>query len=109
MSMTPQDFNDKDEQAAWELIGRQKSIEPSFGFAQRTVRRLHEAPARRFWELPVVRWATALSLLMIVAGGLTYRHVARQRSADLALVPQETLEDYDVIAALDQLDGGGKL
>ena len=107
MNMMPQDFEDKDTQAAWELLGRHESIEPSFGFTQRTVRRLHEQPARlRFWEWPVWRWAAAAGVAgLIVAGGLVYRQASRQHKTETALiVPQDWTDDYDVIAALDQLE-----
>ena len=113
MSMTHKDFNDRDEQAAWDLIGRHESIEPSVGFAQRTLRRLDEIPARRiWWQLPVVRWATSLGLAGIVAVvGAIHRQktVEAKRIEVYAAAHQDSLDDYDVIASLDQLDGGNKL
>ena len=110
--MNRDEFEDQDAQAAWELLGRQRGIEPSFGFAHRTIRRLHEAPARRFWQLPVFRWATALSCVALLGGGglvLRQRAVARHNSEVYAAAHQDTLEDFDVIAALDQLEGNSKL
>jgi len=113
MNMTHKDFNDRDEQAAWELIGRHESIEPSFGFAQRTLRRLDEIPARRiWWQLPVVRWAASLGLAGVVAvTGVVHRQrtVEAKRIEIYAVAQQDSLDDYDVIAALDQLNGGSKL
>ncbi|MEI6082771.1 MAG: hypothetical protein WCS70_00560 [Verrucomicrobiota bacterium] len=110
--MNRDEYEDKDAQAAWELLGRQRGIEPSFGFAQRTIRRLHEAPARRFWQLPVFRWATALSCVaMISISGLVIqrRAIARHNAEVYAAAHQDTLEDYDVIAALDQLEDDNRL
>jgi hypothetical protein len=112
MSMTENDFKDRDEQAAWELLGRHKSIEPSFGFVDRTLRRLHEAPTQR-WRWPVLRWASVASLLMIaLSAGLFVRHRQVKTSQEVALyqsVTQDQLEDFDVIACLDQLEGKNQL
>ncbi len=112
MSMTKEPFNDRDEQAAWELLGRHKAIEPSFGFAERTLRRLDETPARpRWWRLPMVRWAGGLSLAFIVATGMIRWHSAREthRAEVYASAQQDALEDFDVIASLDQLNGDQQL
>ena len=113
MSMTKEPFNDRDEQAAWELIGRHRSIEPSFGFVERTLRRLEEPPVRQvWWQLPALRWAVSLSLFVLVAGVgiLRWERVQAARRAELyAAAQQDSLDDYDVIAALDQLNGGDKL
>ncbi|MCG3147346.1 MAG: hypothetical protein PCFJNLEI_00785 [Verrucomicrobiae bacterium] len=110
--MNRDEFEDQDARAAWELLGRHRGVEPSFGFAQRTLRRLHEKPARRFWQLPVFRWATALSCVIALAvGGLVLRHRAESRQAAefYAAAHQDYLEDYDVIAALDQLEVNNQL
>ena len=113
MSMTHRDFNDRDEQAAWELLGRHDAIEPSFGFAERTLRRLDEAPVRPlfWWQWPVVRWASSLALAAIVASGTFYWQHAREvrRVEVYAAAHQDSLDDYDVIANLDQLDGDNQL
>ena len=98
--------------SVWEVVSRQPSVTPSFGFAQRTVRRLHEQPARRFWQMPVFRWATALSLLAIVGGtGLAiYRQMETSRHAAVyAAVQHDRLDDFDVIVALDSLEGDTEL
>jgi hypothetical protein len=118
--MSEKEFNDRDEQAVWELLGRHRSIEPSFGFAERTLRRLHEMPERvAWWQWPVVRWAASLGLAATVAAaGLAHWQQARTlRAAEVyAAAHQDSLEDFDVIAALDQLyparngsDGGNQL
>jgi len=113
MSMREKEFNDRDEQAAWELLGRHESIEPSFGFVERTLRRLDEEPVRQlfWWQLPVVRWASCLALATMVAGGVFYWQRARetQRVEVYAAAHQDSLEDYDVIAGLDQLEGDNRL
>lgn len=113
MSMTERDFKDRDEQAVWELIGRHKGIEPSFGFVERTLRRLNEAPAKPsvFWR-PVFRWAMAGTMLAAIAvAGLFLRaHRDPPQATVYAEVQQaDYLEDFDVIASLDQLNGEGKL
>jgi hypothetical protein len=107
-------FEDKDEQAVWELIGRHRSIEPSFGFAQRTLRRLDEEPASLrpiWWQLPGVRWAVSLSLIFIATVSVLHWQRGReaQRSEVYAAAQQDSLEDFDVIANLDQLNGDNKL
>lgn len=99
-------------QAAWEVVSRQPSVTPSFGFAQRTVRRLHEQAAQRFWQLPVFRWATVLSLLAIVCvtGVMTYRQAeTAKRVAAYTAAHHDRLDDFDVIVALDSLEGETEL
>ena len=96
-------------QALWAVIERQPTVAPSFGFAQRTLRRLQTPEARRFWQFPVVRWATAFSLLAIVSvtGLVTYRQqleTARHVAA-YAAAQHDRLDDFDVIVALDSLVG----
>jgi hypothetical protein len=106
-------IEDADERAAWELLGRHEGLEPSFGFAQRTLRRLHEPPAaqRRSWQLPVFRWAAALSFVVIlsVSGWTAYQRVQLRRAETYAWAHEDKLEDFDVIASLDQLNGERKL
>ena len=98
--------------ALWEGVSRQPSVAPSFGFAQRTLRRLHEQAEPRFWQLPVFRWATALSLLAIVSvtGVMTYRQVEdSKRVAAYTAAHHDRLDDFDVIVALDSLEGETEL
>jgi predicted anti-sigma-YlaC factor YlaD len=96
----------------WDLIGKQPAIEPSFGFAQRTLRRLSEAPPSP-WRWPVLRWATAASLAMLVAVGGVFVHRQReqtvQRVAAYQAIEQDRLADFDVIVCLDQLGGKNHL
>ncbi|HUK83313.1 MAG TPA: hypothetical protein VLZ12_11860 [Verrucomicrobiae bacterium] len=112
--MTGKESNDRDEQAAWELLGRHQSIEPSYGFVERTLRRLDEtlvAPQQRFWHLPAFRWAMAMSFAIVLglSAWLTWQHVQAIRGADVyAHLQQDRLEDFDVIASLDQIVGGNK-
>ena len=94
--------------AVWEIVRRQPSVTPSFGFAQRTLRRLHAPVERRFWQLPVFRWATALSLLVLISvtGGLAHRQAETDRRvAAYAAAQHDRLDDFDVIVALDSLAG----
>ena len=96
-------------QALWAAIERQPTVAPSFGFAQRTLRRLHAPAERRFWQLPVFRWATAFSLLAIVSvtGLVVYRQQLEtaRRVAAYAAAQHDRLDDFDVIVALDSLVG----
>ncbi len=100
-----------DYQAAWDLVGQQTTVAPSFGFAERTMRRLAAPPAkaplwnwRRSW-----RWAWLGAALVAVAFAgwqVHARVIAARRAALYAMVQQqEYLEDFDVIASLDQLAG----
>jgi len=96
----------------WEVVSQQPSVVPSFGFAQRTLRRLHEQAERQFWQLPVFRWATAMSLLIVVGvtGVMVYRQAeTSQRVATYAAAQHDRLEDFDVIVALDSLKGETEL
>ena len=105
-------MQDRDEQRVWELIGRHKPIEPSFGFTERTLRRLDELPARvAWWRLPGTRWAVGVTAAFLVAvAGLHWLQVRDTRRAEIyASAQQDRLEDFDVIAALDQLNGDPKL
>jgi cytochrome c-type biogenesis protein CcmH/NrfG len=120
MSMTGKEFNDRDEQAAWELLGRHKAVEPSFGFVERTMRRLDEpTPVARpvFWQ-PVLHWALAATVVVALGVGGWTGWQCKQQSDRVAAARAETyataqqadyLEDFDVIASLDQLNGEHKL
>jgi hypothetical protein len=80
---------------------------------ERTLRRLDEEPARQlfWWQWPVFRWASSLALAAIVAGGAFYwQHAREARRVEVyAAAHQDSLEDYDVIAGLDQIEGANKL
>ncbi|HXI84104.1 MAG TPA: zf-HC2 domain-containing protein [Verrucomicrobiae bacterium] len=100
---------------AWEVIGRQPGIEPSFGFVERTVRRLDEQPAvgrSWFWQ-PAVRWVTlgAAVFALSVVGWVGRARMQERRRAELYAHVQQAdyLEDFDVIANLDQIEGGSHL
>jgi hypothetical protein len=118
MSMSEKEFKDRDEQAVWELIGRHKGIEPSFGFTERTLRRLNEKPEPApsvFWR-PLLRWAMLATVVAMIGRGfwMTRSHTSQQigeREANVYAGSQgsDYLEDFDVIASLDQLNGEGKL
>jgi anti-sigma factor RsiW len=101
--------------AAWEVIERQPGIEPSHGFVERTLRRLDERPAvvrSWFWQ-PAVRWVTlTAAVVALCVGGWVERErrQERQRAEVYAHVQQaDYLEDFDVIANLDQIEGGNHL
>ena len=99
----------------WEVIERQSGIEPSFGFVERTLRRLDEWPAGGrswFWQ-PSVRWVTlAAAVVALSVGGWVERERRQERRrAELYAHVQQAdyLEDFDVIANLDQIEGGNHL
>jgi predicted anti-sigma-YlaC factor YlaD len=101
--------------SAWQVLAHDKGIEPSFGFAERTLRRLTERPVvvRPWWWRPSIRWATlattAVALAVTVWVGQE-RLVGRRHAEIYARVQEgDYLEDYDVIANLDQLKGGDHL
>ncbi|HUI06787.1 MAG TPA: zf-HC2 domain-containing protein [Verrucomicrobiae bacterium] len=100
---------------AWEVMERHTGIEPSFGFVERTLRRLDEPPTAvrtRFWQ-PAFRWAALATAVIALAVGawIGRERVLEQRRVEIyASVRQaEYLEDFDVIANLDQLKEGNKL
>lgn len=96
--------------AAWQMLARHEAVEPSFGFVERTLRRLEEVPAKpRLWRLPLVRWAMVASLVIAagVGGRVGWRHVQENREAQVyaSVNDADVLgDDFDVIASLDQLN-----
>ena len=101
--------------SAWQVLASDEGIKPSFGFAERTLRRLDEprVNTHQWWWRPSIRWATLATT--VVALTVTV-WVGRERALDrkhaevYAHVQEgDYLEDYDVIANLDQLKGGGHL
>ena len=100
---------------AWEVIGRQPGIEPSFGFVERTLRRLDEQPTAGhfwFWQ-PAVRWVTlgAAVVALSVFGWVGRERMQERKRAELYAHVQQAdyLEDFDVIANLDQIEGENQL
>ena len=102
----------------WTALECQTIPNPSVGFAERTLRRLDEPanpePVWRIW--PVWRWAMVTGLaLALAAGWLGLQHNRRANLAAVsepqaevyAAVTQDRLEDFDVIASLHLLSGGG--
>ncbi|MCS7049637.1 MAG: hypothetical protein NZ483_10155 [Verrucomicrobiae bacterium] len=110
MNRNPQPPPDwENDQPLWDLLGRAREIEPSIGFTERTLRRLHSEPvatpqlARWLW-----RWALAGGLAIVaLMASVGYRHThARQQAALYAAVQQTDYpEDFDVIAALHWIEG----
>ncbi len=100
---------------AWEALERQPGIEPSFGFVERTLRRLEDKPVAVrswFWQ-PSVRWAALAAAVVALGVGAWVersRMQERNRAELYARVQQaDYLEDFDVIANLDQIEGGRHL
>jgi predicted anti-sigma-YlaC factor YlaD len=100
---------------AWQALAHDKGMEPSFGFAERTLRRLNEprVSARPWWWRPSIRWATLATTVVALAvtAWVGHERLLDRKHAELYAHVQEGdyLEDYDVIANLDQLKGGGHL
>ncbi|MGA2137934.1 MAG: zf-HC2 domain-containing protein [Verrucomicrobiia bacterium] len=100
---------------AWQALDRDEGIEPSFGFAERTLRRLNEPQvAVRWWVWrPSLRWvALAATVVVLGVGGWVEheRTVARKTAETYVRIQQaDYLEDFDVIANLDQLKGNNQL
>ena len=96
----------------WELLGRHQAVEPSIGFADRTLRRLHEEPAPRWYALPVWRWALVGATAVVVFTGLgLHQRATNLRRAEFYATTQRAdyLDDYDVIASLDVLEAKSNL
>jgi hypothetical protein len=112
MNMSEKKFDDRDEQAAWDLLGQHRGIEPSFGFVERTLRRLDTMPTHPVWRrVPVLRWASGACLACIVAIGAVHQyHLGGIKRAEIyAIAQQDRLDDFDVIASLDVLNGEHRL
>ena len=102
--------------SVWQALALQKGIEPSFGFAERTLRRLTEQPVfvHPWWwwrpSIRSIRLATLATTVVVVALSTWVWHersVERKRAEIYARVQEgDYLEDYDVIANLDQLKEG---
>lgn len=99
--------------SAWQALTRDKGIEPTFGFAERTLRRLNEPRfgVPPWWWRPSIRWATlatAVAALVITVWIGRERRLERKDAEIYARVQAgDYLEDYDVIANLDRLKEGG--
>jgi predicted anti-sigma-YlaC factor YlaD len=103
--------------ATWQLLSETKSIEPSFGFVERTMRRLDERAVTHGHEwLPVFRWvALGLTVIALSLGGwLGWQrwNVARTADSNSSGENQELFvqvnygsffEDLEVIASLKEL------
>ena len=100
--------------ASWEVLTRPESIEPSFGFVERTMRRLDEQPepVRSTWLLPVWRWALmgSAAAILLVSGWMLWQRVETQRAGALytAVNATDFVEDFDVIASLDLIQKQGR-
>jgi len=98
--------------AAWKALQQHQGIEPSFGFVDRTLRRLTDplVEPRRVWR-PALRWAALTAAVIVLSGGIWVGHerlLAQRRVEVYAGIRQaDYLEDFDVIASLDQLTEKG--
>ena len=100
---------------AWQVLDRDEGIEPSFGFAERTLRRLNEPQvALRQWVWrPSLRWVALAAMVVTLAVGawIGRERMSGRKSAEVYARIQQAdyLEDFDVIANLDQLKGDNQL
>lgn len=96
--------------AAWQVLTRPEDLAPSFGFVERTLRRLDEepAPARVWYRLPFWRWSLlgAAGAVALTVGVLLWQRHEARRAGELYAAVQATdlVEDFDVIASLDLLE-----
>ena len=99
--------------AAWQVLTRPESIAPSFGFVERTVRRLDEPgqPPTAWgwlWDRRTVRWGLGIAVLALActAGGLTWRQIQVRRAGEIyaSVSHGDLVSDFDVIASLDLLE-----
>lgn len=96
---------------AWRLLQQLPAYEPSAGFVERTLRQL-DAPAAApqpawwsAWRWGALTTAAAAVLLAVWAGWM--RWAAHQQAMLYAEIRQaDFLEDFDVIASLDELQNG---
>ncbi len=103
--------------AAWQTLSQHRAPEPSFGFVERTLRRLEEPEERlasAWWRPLVSRWATVASLVLVLGIGswIGWRRYENNKQAQIYATVQETNflgEDFDVIVSLDQLEKGNSL
>jgi len=101
--------------AVWQALARDEGIEPSFGFAERTLRRLNEPQVAIHWWAwrPSLRWASLAATVMAlgVGGWIGHERMTERRRAEAYARIQHAdyLEDFDVIANLDQLKGDKQL
>jgi anti-sigma factor RsiW len=97
--------------ASWDVLTRPEGIEPSFGFVERTMRRLEEQsePIHAGWLLPVWRWAIlgSAAAVMLVSGWMLWQRAETQHAGELyaAVNATDFVEDFDVIASLDLIQG----
>ncbi len=107
MNREPERPNDFDPEL-WEWLGKHRAAKPSVGFADRTLRRLREAPPHRSaaW-----RWALAGATAVVVVGAVWQHRVARVQRAEFYATTQaaDYLEDFDVIEALHVVKGENHL
>ena len=100
---------------AWRALDRDEGIEPSFGFAERTLRRLNEPQAAVRWWVwwPSLRWVAlaATAIVLGIGGWVGHERTTARKSAETYVRIQQAdyLEDFDVIANLDQLKGDKQL
>jgi len=95
----------------WRTVGHLNPVEPSIGFVERTMRRLEEPPVSQQtpWKWLVLRWGTLTCVVaaLAVGGWISWQRAQLSRSAVIYASLQEAdyLEDFDVIASLDELEG----
>jgi anti-sigma factor RsiW len=104
--------------AVWQTLARHEAVEPSFGFVERTIRRLDKptptTASLGWWQFPVFRWArlATAAVAIVLASQVGWHHYQKVRQAQVYASAQEANflgEDLEVIASLDQLEEDNKL
>lgn len=107
-SQNPQPPPDwRDDEKLWEVLGLARPIEPSHGFVERTLRRLHNEPQPVPYPNRLWRWAWAGGLAFLCLAALVvYPQLERRHRAELYAATHQAdyLEDFDVIAALHWME-----
>lgn len=101
----------------WQALEQPPAVEPSFGFVERTMRRLADEGATKqsvwSWLPAPARWAAGAAVVALLAAGgwfVQQRIESAQRAKLYSEIRQaDYLEDYDVIECLDELPGGKQL
>lgn len=102
------------EQKLWAILGNARTVRPSHGFAERTLRRIDEAPERESvaWRI-LPRWAMAGAAVLVATaiGGSLLWHEHRERkqvehfaelfnavaSADFEVLSEPLYENGDML------------
>ena len=98
-----------DDKQLWDLLGRNKTPEPSPFFARNVLRQIREQPG---WQVRLRQWlkprrlVPAAGFAVVLIGGMMLLHrpnVPEQPAMEADPIAQVDPQDYDVVADLDNL------